>query len=127
MGYSAERGDTVSVVNSPFSAAAQDQLPPWKDPYYIGLAMQIGRYLLIFLAIMLIWRSVLKPLVQNLTAPRRSTPTPASAAAQAALHSQAEADHRASEINRYEQAEERSEGKTGVRTCRTGWEPAHKK
>src|SRR3546814_9580928 len=70
MGYSAERGDTVSVVNSPFSAAAQDQLPPWKDPYYIGLAMQIGRYLLIFLAIMLIWRSVLKPLVQNLTAPR---------------------------------------------------------
>src|SRR3546814_1099265 len=42
MGYSAERGDTVSVVNSPFSAAAQDQLPPWKDPYYIGLAMQIG-------------------------------------------------------------------------------------
>lgn len=102
MGYSTERGDTLSVVNSPFTDASNTNIPVWKDPFYIGLAMQIGKYLLLLIAILLIWRSVLRPVVRSMTAvpapPPGSTPEELAATAQA----QADKDKRAREISRYE-------------------------
>src|SRR5690606_4298673 len=51
MGYSSERGDTLSVVNSPFS----DDRPPepqiWENPVYLDYGMQLLQYLLIILGL----------------------------------------------------------------------------
>jgi flagellar M-ring protein FliF len=104
MGYSSTRGDTVSVVNSPFTASTANSLPVWKDPYYISLAMQIGQYLLALIAILLIWRGVLRPVVGNFTASARATPDATAEDIAAAAQAQAdeEKQKRAREINRYE-------------------------
>lgn len=64
MGYSTERGDTLSVVNSEFT----DQEPtykPWENPAYQDLALQIGKILLILLGLLFLWRSIVRPIVQG--------------------------------------------------------------
>jgi len=103
MGYSETRGDTVSVVNTPFDGADQDKLPIWQDPYYIGLAMQIGRYLLILIAILLLWRKVFKPLIQGVVDTREKIPMFTPPEADSAEAQKAAAQRRASEISRYEE------------------------
>lgn len=104
VGFSAARGDTISVVNSPFSANAQDQLPPWKDPYYLDLALQAGRYLLVLIVILLIWRRVLKPLARN-AAESWQKPLPQAGGGGGGADARDDdeaARKRESEINRYE-------------------------
>jgi len=102
MGFSQERGDTLSVVNSPFSNEAQRAVPVWENPEYLGLAMQLGRYLLIALALFLLWRKVVKPymahLAQQQAQARAAMPDDTQAKAAAAA-----AAKRASEISRYEE------------------------
>ena len=64
MGYSAERGDTLSVVNNEFT----DREPapkPWEDPTYRNLALQILKGFLALLALLFVWRSVLRPVIQG--------------------------------------------------------------
>jgi len=69
MGFDAQRGDTLSVVNSQFSDS--DPAPPWwKDPETQALAMTLGKYLLIALGLLLLWRKVGKPVVDSLTTAR---------------------------------------------------------
>lgn len=105
MGYSQERGDTVSVINSPFSENIQPEIPVWKDPQYHALALDALEYLLIALAVFIVWRKVLRPLIQSLGQPRAATQSavPDSSAA-GALRRSNEADElrRASDISRYE-------------------------
>lgn len=103
VGFSPARGDTISVVNSPFSSASQDYLPPWKDPYYLGLAMQAGRYLLVLIVIWLIWRRVLRPLVRDTTESWQRREALASGANAKPGEDEEAARQRASEINRYEE------------------------
>ena len=46
MGYNRERGDTLNVVNSPFTdmeTESMPELPLWKQPEMIELAKQIGK------------------------------------------------------------------------------------
>ena len=72
MGYSQARGDTLNVVNSPFAAAKADVIaepPLWKQPDNIQLAKDIGRYLLAFIALLYLYKKVLKPLLEKLTHP----------------------------------------------------------
>jgi flagellar M-ring protein FliF len=103
-GLSTARGDTISVVNSPFNAAAQDHLPPWKDPYYLSLAMEAGRYLLVLIVILLIWRRVLRPLVRNAAESLQKPALQAAGGTGAGTdESEEAAQKRASEINRYEE------------------------
>lgn len=64
MGYSADRGDTLSVVNNEFT----DQEPsvkPWQDPVYRGIALQVLKVLLILAVLFFLWRSVVRPIVQG--------------------------------------------------------------
>lgn len=106
MGYSQERGDTVSVINSPFSENLKPEIPVWKDPQYHDLALEALQYLLIALAVFIVWRKVLRPLIQSLGQTNVATePAGPDSSAAGALRRSTEADEmrRASDISRYEE------------------------
>lgn len=67
MGYSAERGDTVSIINSPFSESMVPPPPVWKNPEYHTLALKGLEYLLIAIALFIFWRKIGKPAVESLS------------------------------------------------------------
>jgi flagellar M-ring protein FliF len=72
IGFDDKRGDTVSVINSAFSTAPAEkvvEVPMWKDPSYIGMAKDAGRYLLIAAFILFMVFKVLKPMARNLSRP----------------------------------------------------------
>lgn len=102
MGYSLERGDTLSIVNSPFSQEKPNILPAWKNPEYIGYAMQLVKYLLIALGAFIVWRSIVSPVVQSLMATK--TENADQLAQEKLIREQAvAAEKRASEMSRYEE------------------------
>lgn len=102
MGFDPERGDTLSIVNSPFSDDQGATVPVWRDPAYLEYGMQLGRYLLIALLIWLLWRSILRPIVQSQVQAATAARESASAAVEIKQDMAAEARRRASELNRYE-------------------------
>ena len=62
VGYSEARGDTVNIVNSPFSTADYEVMPPlWKQPEFIDLMMSAARYLLIAIVAFVLWRKAVQP------------------------------------------------------------------
>lgn len=65
MGYSAERGDTLSVVNSQFSTDHAVKLAVWENPVYLDYGMRLIQYLLIALAAYILWRSIVKPMLAD--------------------------------------------------------------
>ena len=65
MGYSAERGDTLSVINSRFSDERAAKTPIWENPVYLDYAIRLVKYLLIALAALFLWRGIIKPLVAD--------------------------------------------------------------
>lgn len=65
MGYSAERGDTLSVVNSQFSTDHAVKVPVWENPVYLDYGMRLIQYLLIALAAYILWRSIVKPMLAD--------------------------------------------------------------
>ena len=101
MGYSADRGDSLSVVNSAFT----DQEPkfkPWGNPEYRGLALQILKVLLILAVLFFIWRSVVRPIVQGFA--NAQVERAKNEAHLETMREQRRQDEmRASEMNRYEE------------------------
>lgn len=71
MGFSQLRGDEVEVVNSPFTRSAEEtaEVEWWKDPSVLSLAGKVGRYLLVALAILLLYLLILRPLIKRYTQP----------------------------------------------------------
>jgi len=70
MGFSQTRGDTLNVVNSPFSAVEDetiDNLPFWKSPMFFDLLLSAGRWLLVLLVAWLLWRKAIRPLITQRT------------------------------------------------------------
>ncbi|HET8791171.1 MAG TPA: flagellar basal-body MS-ring/collar protein FliF [Modicisalibacter sp.] len=67
IGFSATRNDAVEIVNSPFTQPDNtvEILPWWQTPQMLGLAMTLGRYLLVALAALLLWFMVLRPLIKR--------------------------------------------------------------
>lgn len=105
MGYSAERGDTVTVVNSPFSDNSAANPPVWKDPEYQAIAMQLAQYLFIIIALYIVWIKIVKPLMRSVSqasAARLAATAGLRDAEAAAAAAAAAAAKRASEISRYE-------------------------
>lgn len=95
MGYSEERGDALSVVNRPFTQPDALVEPTWwKDPMVHQLAKEIGRYLLILLAALLLYLLVLRPLIRRYT---ETPPAPAMPSAFSARvgDEEAEGEHKA--------------------------------
>jgi len=62
IGFSADRGDTISVANVPFNSSTI-KIPVWKDPVYLELAERILQYLAILLVLSLFWFKLAKPLL----------------------------------------------------------------
>lgn len=102
MGFDESRGDTLQVINSPFSKDAEPSIPLWQNPLYIDYAMQLGRYLLFALLTWLVWRKVLKPIVNSQIQTQAAN---ADALADTEQHENraAEIQRRATEMNRYEE------------------------
>ena len=78
MGFSAERGDSLNVVNSPFATDPvidTPELPWWRQPDNIALAKASGQYLLLGLLALYLWFAVLRPLLR-----KHLQPTPVGAA-----------------------------------------------
>ncbi|WP_445621608.1 flagellar basal-body MS-ring/collar protein FliF [Kushneria sp. Sum13] len=68
MGYSETRGDSLEVVNAAFSQQAEAQAPTlawYENPEIISLAKTLGRYLLIAIVAFILWRKLLKPMVER--------------------------------------------------------------
>lgn len=77
MGYNKERGDTLNVVNSPFSIAEPEVIPEtpfWKKPETVLLAKETGKHLLIAAVLLYLAFGVLRPLLKNLAQARPATP-----------------------------------------------------
>lgn len=69
MGFSQLRGDEVEVVNSPFARSVEEtaEVEWWKDPTILSMAAKAGRYLLVALAILLLYLLILRPLIKRYT------------------------------------------------------------
>ncbi|MCO7247804.1 MULTISPECIES: flagellar basal-body MS-ring/collar protein FliF [unclassified Halomonas] len=80
MGFSEARGDAIDVVNTPFVDMEEDtrETPEWwQRQGTLELAAQLGRYLLVALAALLLYLLILRPLIKRYTeSPVMSTATP---------------------------------------------------
>jgi flagellar M-ring protein FliF len=70
MGYSQQRGDTFNVTNAPFEGVDKPaETPPkvdwYRDPSYIPLGIQAGKYALAALVIVFLYYRILRPLVRQ--------------------------------------------------------------
>lgn len=71
MGFSKERGDSVSVANAPFTAIdkSEIEIPLWKDPQNVELAKELFKYLVIAAIIAYLVFKVIMPLVRAMLPP----------------------------------------------------------
>lgn len=91
MGFSADRGDSVNVVNSLFAAeptVETPELPWWRQADNIELAKAAGKNLLLGSVVLYLLFGVLRPLLRRFLQPMASTPAPT----EAGQESVAEAD-----------------------------------
>lgn len=79
VGFSKDRGDSINVVNAPFSVEEVEkapEVPLWKDPENIALAKDVGmQTLLVILGVLVIF-GVIRPTLKSLS----SRPRPAAGA-----------------------------------------------
>lgn len=82
MGFSAERGDSLNVVNSPFTSDSktEPEVPLWKQPQMIDLAKTGVGYLLLALLGVFLWFKVARPVLRKYTAPALPATTEATEA-----------------------------------------------
>lgn len=98
MGYSSERGDTVSLINSPFNENMVASPPVWKDPEYHALGLKGLEYLLIAIALFVFWRKIGKPAIDSVV----KKPEPLEAVVEGGNEAETEILKRASDITLYE-------------------------
>lgn len=63
MGYSTDRGDSVNVVNSPFTQTDETggDLPFWQQQSFFDQLMNAGRWLLVALVAFILYRKMVRP------------------------------------------------------------------
>ena len=68
MGFNKERGDSLSVANSPFTATDRQDagLPLWKDPETISYAKEIFKYLLIAGIVAFLYLKIIQPSLKTM-------------------------------------------------------------
>lgn len=71
MGYSKERGDSVSLANAPFTEVEKTEtgLPIWKDPENISYAKDLLRYVLIAAIIGFLYLKIIQPSLKTMFPP----------------------------------------------------------
>ncbi|MFD1802622.1 flagellar basal-body MS-ring/collar protein FliF [Mixta tenebrionis] len=67
MGYSVDRGDSINVVNSPFtqSDVTAGDLPFWQQQSFFEQLMNAGRWLLVALVAFVLYRKMVRPQLQR--------------------------------------------------------------
>lgn len=93
VGFSQARGDSISVAAASFVAPEPElvpELPIWKDPEMIALGKELGKYLVFALIAFLVWRKLLKPIVDMVTTAVRGAEAEEEKAAEEALEALAE-------------------------------------
>ncbi|MBI2307791.1 MAG: flagellar M-ring protein FliF [Rhodocyclales bacterium] len=92
MGFSKDRGDTLSVANASFTAVERtdDSLPLWKDPDLLSLLKDLIKYGAIAGIIAYLLLKVVKPLVTLMMTPRPSEHAGRGAAAYGAMAEETE-------------------------------------
>lgn len=66
MGFDANRGDTLSVQNSPFNPEKEvEEIPFWKNLEYIALAKDAVKYLLVIGVFLFIALKILRPAINS--------------------------------------------------------------
>jgi flagellar M-ring protein FliF len=80
MGFSRERGDTISVANAPFTVVDKNELetPLWKDPEILSLAKELFKYLAIAAIIAYLLLGVVRPLLKIMFEVKEEVPAPGS-------------------------------------------------
>jgi flagellar M-ring protein FliF len=71
MGFNQARGDTLNVVNAPFSLAEEESIesaPVWKDPAMVSLAKDMVKYLVIAGILLYLVTGVIRPALSDLAA-----------------------------------------------------------
>ena len=80
MGFSAVRGDTLNVVNTPFAAAQQNaaiDLPWWREPAMAELGRELLRYGSLLALVIFLVLALVRPLLRELgVGARRLEPLP---------------------------------------------------
>ncbi|QEZ43909.1 flagellar basal-body MS-ring/collar protein FliF [Cupriavidus oxalaticus] len=76
MGFSSDRGDSINVVNSPFTVDREvtPEVPLWKQPEMIDLAKTGAGYLLLALLALFAWFKVARPILRRYTTPPLPAP-----------------------------------------------------
>lgn len=106
IGFSAERGDSLSLMNSPFASPVEVEVPWWQNPMYVDLAKTVGGWLLFLLIAAWLWFGVGRPLLRRHVATGNA---PAGSAAAQPDEDTAEAEasvaaaNRARQQSRYEE------------------------
>lgn len=102
MGYTPDRGDSVSVINSLFSEEGPPAPRFWENPVYLEHAIQLLEYLLLVAAGILLWRALGRPIVENMAEAKARLEEEAREMEenQAAMEA---AERRAQEMSRYQE------------------------
>ncbi|HFZ6041148.1 TPA: flagellar M-ring protein FliF C-terminal domain-containing protein, partial [Escherichia coli] len=62
IGFSVPRGDTLNIVNTPFSTLDDIATPPlWEQPAVIDAGLTALRYLLVLIVAWILWRKAVQP------------------------------------------------------------------
>ncbi len=69
IGFIADRGDEIKVVNMPFEVAPAEEISPAKSEI-IPIAMEAAKYLLPIIALILFFLFVIRPLMKVVTTPK---------------------------------------------------------
>lgn len=71
MGFSKERGDSISIANAPFTEVdkVDTSLPIWKDPENISYAKDLTKYLLIAGIIAFLYFKIIQPSLKTMFPP----------------------------------------------------------
>ena len=71
MGFSTERGDSLSIANAPFTVSEKEDhgLPVWKDPENISYAKDIFKWLILAAIVAYLWLKIIQPLIQTMFPP----------------------------------------------------------
>lgn len=71
VGFDEKRGDTINIAAANFvqsEAEALPETPLWKDPAAIAFAKEAGQYLIFAIVAWLVWRKLLKPVLDMFAA-----------------------------------------------------------
>src|SRR5690606_27214108 len=102
MGYMAERGDSVSVVNSLFSEEGPREPPFWPYPPYLDHALELLKCSLVIAAGSLLWRGRGRPIRDNMAEAKEKLEQDAQEPEENRAAMEA-AGRRASEMRRYQE------------------------